>query len=783
VVTASFPKGVNRTTGEDINPQFIVTGHRLLWKKGRSSMPHKQKRARIFGARGKLLALLLAISLLSGVAPTQVSFAQAPVVDFNAAVQLEGAESADAVDVCDNLRSVALDQTLHQSLVSRSQGPQWIQFRVQKDARYRLEIGNAKGLQLMLYEHCQSKDPAIQIKKSSIEFTALREGDFYLLVQQRSGSSASASYSVTLKAAAPHRARFIRATEVPQAVVRRATEFLEELRGSDLTPEWHDARVNPDARILYRPDIQEPAYYEFTVEKPDGSGKYAPAGFIQLGAGEHDYPVTHWDITGMSPTQELQELAPLGQVRLTEFYKIDALSYAAEYESLLAVGLAISEDNVINLGQLPGRITGLENIPQEAAELVTESIDSENNQTHEGPDALPLTEQKDWESWQALKDGYKSEYGPLLDSLQKRAEESWTLENGINTHGESLVKGDVRTVYGLLGHSIQSIAVTGEGAAAQYLHKEELMDGNKLTGVRITVLSEPADPEQILKFNVTFNYTIATTETVNYAIVNGKQLGINTVHLPLVTAGASNMRSEALGEVEATATNSWGPWSYWWAHGDAGAIQYGQMSSNSAPNTSSCASGCGATSWAMLFAWVDQRAAASASPWTHHWGIYRVNGGVGSNAVAPNSQDPGVRNMTWEIRNYIGTFCIFGSGATWPSDMINAYKYVQPRATAGWRMQTKYDPTGLCWFGACDANRNLAIDAIVNRRQPVVVGTGWLEHYPLAYGYAVRSRQSCFLWSCSTEYSRWFYVNNGWYGNNNGWTSADVWFAGTYYSN
>ena len=95
-------------------------------------------------------------------------------------------------------------------------------------------------------------------------------------------------------------------------------------------------------------------------------------------------------------------------------------------------------------------------------------------------------------------------------------------------------------------------------------------------------------------------------------------------------------------------------------------------------------------------------------------------------------------------------------------------------------MNTRYDPTGLCWFGACDGSRNLAREQIVTYRAPAVVGTGWLKHYPLAFGYAERSKRSCVLFVCWTDYSRWFYVNNGWYGRDNGWTSADVWFAGVY---
>ena len=68
-----------------------------------------------------------------------------------------------------------------------------------------------------------------------------------------------------------------------------------------------------------------------------------------------------------------------------------------------------------------------------------------------------------------------------------------------------------------------------------------------------------------------------------------------------------------------------------------------------------------------------------------------------------------------------------------------------------------------------------------------VPGTGWLNHYPLAYGFAWRSRttRSCFLWECweNTDYSRWFYVNQGWGGRGNGWVDGSSWFCGRVFPN
>jgi len=63
----------------------------------------------------------------------------------------------------------------------------------------------------------------------------------------------------------------------------------------------------------------------------------------------------------------------------------------------------------------------------------------------------------------------------------------------------------------------------------------------------------------------------------------------------------------------------------------------------------------------MLFGWGDYQAAIGNPYWAPRNGLYRVNGGYGADAVAPLFRDAGVTNMTWEIRNRIGTFCWSGS--------------------------------------------------------------------------------------------------------------------------
>jgi hypothetical protein len=181
----------------------------------------------------------------------------------------------------------------------------------------------------------------------------------------------------------------------------------------------------------------------------------------------------------------------------------------------------------------------------------------------------------------------------------------------------------------------------------------------------------------------------------------------------------------------------------------------------------------------MLFGWADKQAADGNAYWTPRWGLYREGGGTGADAVAPQfmgaSSSDGVRRITWEIRAYIDTKCILGNGPTFPWDMDEARQYFTNRT--GTSLRTNYNVFGIHTSGLRERARN----AIRDQGTPAIIGTGWLNHYPLAWGYAWRSRrvQACFIcpWK-KTEYSRFFYVNQGWGGSGDGWVSAGTWFAG-----
>ena len=115
-------------------------------------------------------------------------------------------------------------------------------------------------------------------------------------------------------------------------------------------------------------------------------------------------------------------------------------------------------------------------------------------------------------------------------------------------------------------------------------------------------------------------------------------------------------------------------WDYYWTAG-SGAEQpaYYQFPYGN------CFVGCGPVAWAMLFCWGDYQAENGNAYWAGRTGLYRLDGGRGTNDVAPLTQTTGVENVIREINGQVDTFCIFASGATYPSDMDEAYEYLSGR--------------------------------------------------------------------------------------------------------
>lgn len=184
----------------------------------------------------------------------------------------------------------------------------------------------------------------------------------------------------------------------------------------------------------------------------------------------------------------------------------------------------------------------------------------------------------------------------------------------------------------------------------------------------------------------------------------------------------------------------------------------------------------------MLFGWVDYRSTSTGGSAYRRTCAFRANGSstgnctISPDGVAPASNTTGANNAIINIRTRINTFCAFGQGATAPWDMPNASGYLS-QMRSGISVLSSWNSVGFHE----DRLKDLARNEIVNYARPVVIGTGLLSHYPLAYRYRWYSRPEHWTegWGDGDDvtYVEEFYVNKGW-GGPASWVGSGTWFVG-----
>lgn len=196
--------------------------------------------------------------------------------------------------------------------------------------------------------------------------------------------------------------------------------------------------------------------------------------------------------------------------------------------------------------------------------------------------------------------------------------------------------------------------------------------------------------------------------------------------------------------------------------------RYAQISPHRLPSTSQCASGCGATAWAMLFGFHDYEAWYKDPKWAHLGAFYLEDNSVsGKDVLAPATlypsagnkfsfdpteqpMQPGVAKMIWEISRDMNDWGAAGcshNGQKWtaPHIMGQAKAYLDRRVKVG--LVTEYD--GVLAMTA-EGKRNAY--TVIKSKRPVVIGTGAIDvaHYPLAIG---RDRTDYRMWD--RDHQRW----------------------------
>lgn len=211
--------------------------------------------------------------------------------------------------------------------------------------------------------------------------------------------------------------------------------------------------------------------------------------------------------------------------------------------------------------------------------------------------------------------------------------------------------------------------------------------------------------------------------------------------------------------------------------------KYDQLKGGQAPNKAPCASGCGATVWAMVFGWGDHMAKLGDRRWSASGGLYRRNGAkTGPDDPAPEWMwtdmpatlwsdrsdghlHDGVGNMIEEIRSYLDDWgvagcTVTGSRFTAPHIMAQAYNYIKARSVPA-TLTAEYDGLGIM----TNAGKQNALRPIRDHHQVVGIGIGHLSHYPVAFGWEDArfaawdpSRRA---WAGRTRHAR-FVVHMGW---------------------
>jgi len=225
--------------------------------------------------------------------------------------------------------------------------------------------------------------------------------------------------------------------------------------------------------------------------------------------------------------------------------------------------------------------------------------------------------------------------------------------------------------------------------------------------------------------------------------------------------------------------------------------KYDQLRGSFSPNNSGCASGCGATVWAMIFGWADHMAARGDKKWLGAAGIYlKNNAKTGPDQGAPEwmwSDVParlesskeaddlvqGVGSMVVQIRDKMNDWglsgcTVSGSRFTAPQIMGQASQWLKTRVNT--KLYSDYDGASIMTHEGKTKARQRILD-----KQVVGIGIGHYSHYPLAYGWEdarfAAWNKGTRRWENRKRHKR-FVVHMGWGHPGSSNVPYDTWFQG-----
>lgn len=307
-----------------------------------------------------------------------------------------------------------------------------------------------------------------------------------------------------------------RIEDLPQDILRRVTHRLESMRDLVLSEKSVAPRLGPEACPIYRPDISEPAYWEFEIlglggtKARDREGEGSGSGFILASAGRHDIPLPHMSLAIEPPSRALEAKSEKpGEV--ARIIKLDTLAYAAENAEGKLLG---------HVGQFPPAIlasaktlkalNGISTVKALSGE--TDASDNEPGELKvvtEG-DPMPEVKMAPWRSWAEAKRRYTKVYSAQLTALAKHAAPAWEVEDLLAQYGEGIMAGQSLTVPLLRPGKAR---LSGDGARA--VRMSMLMRDPPV--VLLEALAIDANAE--INFTLDIQYEDGSAETLAFFVV------------------------------------------------------------------------------------------------------------------------------------------------------------------------------------------------------------------------------------------------------------------------
>lgn len=320
--------------------------------------------------------------------------------------------------------------------------------------------------------------------------------------------------------------------EVPLGARRRASQLLENVRGTDMDPTKGEAALSGEVNAIFRPDLKDIAYYEFVVDLGRERGrtvaisgrgeavKRVPArhGFIMASSDAHDHPVSHWSLDREPPSHQLAASAKEKGAKVARLFKLDALAYAGETDD---------GEMVAQTGQLPmpiegllsdvdkmrGKISGTMARPAISAKD-DETTSKEPHDVRNRGQRRQQTKIGSVGSWQELREIYAEAFGPLLAALKQQAAPAWEIEDLVAEMGEGIMTGTSHKV--ALLEADASVEVSGDGAE---LIKLEVMPTTDTGGCVVLHVADERLREEV-SFDLHVSYRSGLQEHLHFFAVS-----------------------------------------------------------------------------------------------------------------------------------------------------------------------------------------------------------------------------------------------------------------------